>query len=44
MTPWPKSAGGQFAGRELMRGDTGETQPKDVPVPPPGPDESAVGG
>lgn len=36
--------GGQFAGRELMRGNTGETQPKDVPVPALGPDESAVGG
>ena len=36
--------GGQFAERELMRGTTGETQPKDVPVPAPGPDESAVGG
>ena len=36
--------GRQFAERELMRGNTGETQPKDVPVPAPGPDESAVGG
>ncbi len=39
-----KLTGGQFAARELMRGNTGETQPKDVPVPAPGPDESAVGG
>ncbi len=36
--------GGMFAGRELMRGNSGQTQPKDVDVPALGPDESAVGG